>query len=168
MGCLRDYVGVTIGVSQIADDLLPRPKSAESAQKAGPQLRSRTATATWRLAFDEVDEGAQRRRQMTAAGIIEKRSRKALPPWFQHRLQGAAVEVGTQQVLKEMDDANTGTNPVNAEHMFMALDGLGKPAALYMYPYEGHGPLAKETTLDLWARWCGWLDKYVKNPPKPK
>jgi dipeptidyl aminopeptidase/acylaminoacyl peptidase len=52
--------------------------------------------------------------------------------------------------------------------MFMALDGLGKPAALYMYPYEGHGPLAKETTLDLWARWCGWLDKYVKSPPKPK
>jgi dipeptidyl aminopeptidase/acylaminoacyl peptidase len=51
--------------------------------------------------------------------------------------------------------------------MFMALDGLGKPAALYMYPYEGHGPLAKETTLDLWARWVGWLDKYVKNPAKP-
>src|SRR5688500_5789295 len=29
-----------------------------------------------------------------------------------------------------IDDANVGTNPINAEHMFMAPDGLGKPAAL--------------------------------------
>lgn len=65
-----------------------------------------------------------------------------------------------------MEDANTGTNPINAEYLFMALDGLGKPAALYMYPYEGHGPAALETTLDLWARWVGWLDKYVKYPKK--
>jgi hypothetical protein len=33
-----------------------------------------------------------------------------------------------------------------------------------MYPYEGHGPLLKETTFDLWARWVAWLDKYVKDP----
>ena len=61
---------------------------------------------------------------------------------------------------------NVGTNPTNAEQMFLALDGLGKPAALYMYPFEGHGPLAKETTHDLWARWTMWLDTYVKNPKK--
>jgi dipeptidyl aminopeptidase/acylaminoacyl peptidase len=84
------------------------------------------------------------------------------PLLWANRVNGALL------MYHGMDDANTGTNPVNAEHMFMALDGLGKPAALYMYPYEGHGPLAKETTLDLWARWCGWLDKYVKNPQKPK
>ncbi|MCI0638773.1 MAG: prolyl oligopeptidase family serine peptidase [Gemmataceae bacterium] len=65
-----------------------------------------------------------------------------------------------------MDDANVGTNPINAEYLFMALDGLGKNAALYMYPHEGHGPIARETTLDLWARWVGWLDLYVKNPQK--
>jgi hypothetical protein len=35
-----------------------------------------------------------------------------------------------------------------------------------MYPYENHGPIAKETTLDLWARWVTWLDVYVKNPKK--
>jgi dipeptidyl aminopeptidase/acylaminoacyl peptidase len=64
------------------------------------------------------------------------------------------------------EDANVGTNPINAEHLFAALDGLGKPAALYMYPYEGHGPMAKETTLDLWARWVAWLDTHVKNPKK--
>ena len=67
-----------------------------------------------------------------------------------------------------MDDANTGTNPINAEFLFMALDGLGKPAALYMYPHEGHGPLALETTLDLWARWAAWLELYVKNPRQEK
>jgi hypothetical protein len=59
-----------------------------------------------------------------------------------------------------------GTDPINAQHMFMALDGLGKPAALYMYPYEDHGPVAKETIMDQWARWCAWLDMYVKNPKK--
>ena len=50
--------------------------------------------------------------------------------------------------------------------LFAALDGLGKDAALYMYPYEGHGPISRETTLDLWARWVAWLDMYVKEPRK--
>jgi len=65
-----------------------------------------------------------------------------------------------------MEDANVGTNPINSEALFAALDGLGKDTALYMYPYEGHGPIAKETTLDMWARWVAWLDKYVKDPKK--
>jgi dipeptidyl aminopeptidase/acylaminoacyl peptidase len=82
------------------------------------------------------------------------------PLLWANRVNGALL------MYHGMDDANVGTNPVNAEHLFMALDGLGKPAALYMYPYEGHGPLAKETTLDLWARWTAWLDTYVKNPKK--
>lgn len=65
-----------------------------------------------------------------------------------------------------MEDANVGTHPMNSEALFAALDGLGKPAALYMYPYEGHGPIARETNLDMWARWIAWLDLYVKNPKK--
>jgi dipeptidyl aminopeptidase/acylaminoacyl peptidase len=53
--------------------------------------------------------------------------------------------------------------------MFHALQGLGKTASLYMYPYEDHGPVARETVLDQWARWVAWLDKYVKNAgTKPK
>ncbi len=83
------------------------------------------------------------------------------PLLWANRVNGALL------MYHGMDDANVGTNPINAEHMFMALDGLGKPAALYMYPYEGHGPIAKETTLDLWARWTGWLDTYVMNPKSP-
>jgi dipeptidyl aminopeptidase/acylaminoacyl peptidase len=65
-----------------------------------------------------------------------------------------------------MEDANVGTNPINSEALFAALDGLGKDAALYMYPYEGHGPISRETTLDLWARWVAWLDMYVKEARK--
>jgi dipeptidyl aminopeptidase/acylaminoacyl peptidase len=73
---------------------------------------------------------------------------------------------GALLMYHSMEDANVGTNPINAEFMFMCLEGLGKPTSLYMYPFEGHGPIAKETVLDQWARWVGWLDKYVKNPKK--
>jgi dipeptidyl aminopeptidase/acylaminoacyl peptidase len=82
------------------------------------------------------------------------------PLLWANRVNGALL------MYHGMDDANVGTNPINSQFLFMALDGLGKPAALYMYPYEGHGPLARETTLDLWARWSAWLDTYVKNPTK--
>lgn len=63
-------------------------------------------------------------------------------------------------------DQNVGTDPDNSIRLFHALNGLGKTAALYMYPFEDHGPVSKETLLDLWARWAAWLDKYVKNPQK--
>jgi dipeptidyl aminopeptidase/acylaminoacyl peptidase len=66
-----------------------------------------------------------------------------------------------------MEDQNVGTNPINSERMFQALDGLGKTAALFMYPFEDHGQIAQETRLDMWARWTAWLDKYVKGPNKP-
>ena len=59
---------------------------------------------------------------------------------------------------------NVGTDPDNSIRLFHALNGLGKTVSLYMYPLEDHGPAAKETQLDLWARWAAWLDKYVKNP----
>jgi dipeptidyl aminopeptidase/acylaminoacyl peptidase len=84
------------------------------------------------------------------------------PLLWANRINGALL------MYHGMEDANVGTDPINAEQLFLALDGLGKPAALYMYPYEGHGPISKETTLDLWARWVAWLDTYVKNPAKEK
>ena len=67
-----------------------------------------------------------------------------------------------------LHDQNVGTDPENSKRMFHALNGLGKTAAMYLYPLEDHGPAAKETLLDLWARWSAWLDKYVKNPAKPE
>ena len=67
-----------------------------------------------------------------------------------------------------LHDQNVGTDPTNSIRLFHALNGLGKTAALYLYPLEDHGPAARETLLDLWARWAAWLDKYVKNPqPAP-
>ena len=62
-----------------------------------------------------------------------------------------------------MDDQNVGTAPDHSRRLFHVLNGLGKTAALYMYPYEDHGPATEETILDLWARWVAWLDLHVKN-----
>ena len=62
-------------------------------------------------------------------------------------------------------DNNTGTFLIQSERLIQALTGLGKTAALYIYPYESHGPRAMETYMDMWARWLGWFDRYVKNGP---
>jgi dipeptidyl aminopeptidase/acylaminoacyl peptidase len=66
------------------------------------------------------------------------------------------------------EDQNVGTDPINSVRMYHALQGLGRTTSLYMYPYEDHGPIAKETVMDQWARWTAWLDKYVKNANAPK
>lgn len=62
-----------------------------------------------------------------------------------------------------LHDQNVGTDPAHTPRMFHALNGLGKEAAMYLYPYEDHGPAAKETLLDLWARWTAWLDIHLKD-----
>ena len=60
-----------------------------------------------------------------------------------------------------MDDQNVGTDPVNSIRMYSVLESIGKTASLYMYPYEDHGQIARESLMDQWARWIAWLDKYV-------
>lgn len=81
------------------------------------------------------------------------------PLFYAERLTGAVL------LYHGLDDQNIGTDPINSAAMFLALEALGKTAALYMYPYEGHSPIARESLLDLWARWVEWLDKYLQ-PPK--
>jgi len=73
---------------------------------------------------------------------------------------------GALLMYHNLADQNVGTDPTNSIRLHHALNGLGKTSALYLYPYEDHGPVARETLLDLWARWSAWLDKYVKNPVK--
>jgi dipeptidyl aminopeptidase/acylaminoacyl peptidase len=73
---------------------------------------------------------------------------------------------GALLMYHNLADQNVGTDPTNSIRLYHALNGLGKQTALYLYPLEDHGPVAKETLLDLWARWGAWLDKYVKNPQK--
>lgn len=62
------------------------------------------------------------------------------------------------------EDQNVGTSPINSDRLFAVLESIGKPASLYMYPYEDHGQIARETILDQWARWIAWLDKYTALP----
>ena len=66
------------------------------------------------------------------------------------------------------EDMNVGTAPISSIRMFHALQGLGKPAALYMYPYEDHSVATYQSDLDMWARWFAWFDIYVKNPGQQK
>jgi dipeptidyl aminopeptidase/acylaminoacyl peptidase len=61
------------------------------------------------------------------------------------------------------DDTNVGTNPIQSQRLFEALNGLGKTVELVEYPYEDHGPASRETVLDYWARALDWFDRYVKN-----
>ena len=79
------------------------------------------------------------------------------PIFWADRLDGALLMYHSEE------DQNVGTWPTNSRRMFHALNGIGKDAALYMYPHEGHGPDAEQTILDLWTRWVDWLDYYVKD-----
>ena len=64
------------------------------------------------------------------------------------------------------EDQNVGTDPTNSLRLLHALQGMGKTAALYIYPYEDHGQVTRETILDQWARFTAWLDLYVKSSGK--
>lgn len=77
------------------------------------------------------------------------------PLFWVNELNGALL------LYHGLDDQNVGTFPNHSERSYHALNALGKTAALYMYPYEGHGPEAEESVMDLWARWAGWLDEHV-------
>ena len=70
---------------------------------------------------------------------------------------------GALLMYHALEDQNQGTAPMSSTRMMAALQGLGKPAALYMYPYEDHSDATYATDLDLWARWLAWFDVYVKN-----
>ena len=78
------------------------------------------------------------------------------PLLYADRLTGALL------MYHNLEDQNVGTDPINSIRLFHALQGMGKPAALYMHPYEDHGQVTRETNLDLWGRWVAWLDKYLK------
>lgn len=69
---------------------------------------------------------------------------------------------GALLMYHAIEDQNQGTAPMSSTRMMAALQGLGKPAALYMYPYEDHSVATYASDLDLWARWFAWFDVYVK------
>jgi len=79
---------------------------------------------------------------------------------YADRLSGALL------MYHSLEDQNVGTDPISSIRMMQALQGQGKQASLFMYPYEDHGPATRESDLDQWARWIAWFDIYVKNPAK--
>jgi len=84
------------------------------------------------------------------------------PMLYADKIQGALL------LYHSMEDQNVGTNITSSIRMMQALRSEGKVSALFMYPYEDHGPVARENLLDQWGRWTAWLDLYVKNAqPKP-
>ena len=65
---------------------------------------------------------------------------------------------GALLMYHSMEDQNVGTDPINSPKLFHALQGLGKTVSLYMYPYEDHGPIARETD----ARSVGALGRLAR------
>jgi dipeptidyl aminopeptidase/acylaminoacyl peptidase len=84
------------------------------------------------------------------------------PFFYADKIQGAVL------MYHSIEDQNVGTAPESSIRMMQALRANGKTGALFMYPYEDHGPATKESDLDQWARWTAWLDLYVKNANVPK
>jgi dipeptidyl aminopeptidase/acylaminoacyl peptidase len=74
---------------------------------------------------------------------------------------------GALLMYHSLEDQNSGTAPESSVRMYKALQGLGKPAALYMYPYEDHSVGTYASDLDMWARWVAWMDTYVKGVKSP-
>lgn len=68
-------------------------------------------------------------------------------------------------IVHGMDDANPGTEPIQAPKLFQAIRGLGGTARLVMLPYEPHWYTARESNEDLVAEMLHWFDRYVKNAP---
>ena len=66
-----------------------------------------------------------------------------------------------------MHDQNVGTAPEHSPRLFHALNGLGKTAAMYLYPFEDHGPATRESILDLWGRWTAWLEVHLAAKERP-
>ena len=117
---------------------------------AGDGMYNRTLTPT---AFQ-----SERRDFWTAQQTYAEMS----PFFYADQIQGAIL------MYHSLEDTNVGTDPISATRMMQALRANGKTAALYLYPYEGHQPAAKETELDQWARWTAWLDIYVKHAGEAK
>jgi dipeptidyl aminopeptidase/acylaminoacyl peptidase len=117
---------------------------------AGDGMYNRTLTPT---AFQ-----SERRDFWTAQKTYTEMS----PFFYADKLQGAVL------LYHSLEDQNVGTDLISSIRMMQALRANGKTAALFMYPYEDHGPATKESNLDQWARWTAWLDLYVKHANAPK
>ena len=126
-----------------------------------------------RLPATQIKAGAEVRGRLQKVGILRESGHEhfngsLVVPVFDQaghvtEVYGRKLLQGALLMYHSLEDQNTGTDPSNSIRLFHALQGMGKQASLYMYPYEDHGPLIQETLLDQWGRWVAWLDLYVKN-----
>jgi dipeptidyl aminopeptidase/acylaminoacyl peptidase len=63
------------------------------------------------------------------------------------------------------DDANPGTEPIQARKLYQAIRGNGGTTRLVMLPHEPHWYTAMESNEQLVADMLKWFDTYVKNAP---
>ncbi|CAM4000682.1 prolyl oligopeptidase family serine peptidase [Roseateles saccharophilus] len=66
-------------------------------------------------------------------------------------------------IMHGMDDANPGTEPVQAPKLFQAIRGLGGTTRLVMLPHEPHWYTAMESNEQEVYEMLTWFDRYVKN-----
>jgi dipeptidyl aminopeptidase/acylaminoacyl peptidase len=70
-------------------------------------------------------------------------------------------------IMHGMDDANPGTEPVQAPKLYQALRGMGATTRLVMLPHEPHWYTAMESNEQEVYEMLTWFDRYVKNA-KPR
>lgn len=68
-------------------------------------------------------------------------------------------------IVHGKDDANPGTEPVQAPKLYQAIRGNGGTARLVMLPFEPHWYTARESNEHVVAEMLEWFDRYVKNAP---
>jgi dipeptidyl aminopeptidase/acylaminoacyl peptidase len=65
------------------------------------------------------------------------------------------------------EDSNPGTQPMQSERLYQAVQGLGLVSRLVMLPNEGHVYYARESMMHLLWEQDRWMTRFVKNA-KPK
>ena len=63
-------------------------------------------------------------------------------------------------LMSDVDDANVPF--VNAEEWYHGLRDNGVPVEFYAYPESTHFPRDIVQTTDVYRRWVGWMEKYLK------
>lgn len=66
-------------------------------------------------------------------------------------------------LIHGMNDDNAGTNPIQSQNMFNALNKLGTKVRFVMLPNEEHHYQARESIFHMLWEMNEWLEKYVKN-----
>ena len=52
---------------------------------------------------------------------------------------------------------------IGGEQMYQALQNLGVPTELVVYPNQFHGPTRASFIRDRYERYLAWYDKYLKS-----